>query len=195
MANNCDTTYKITGTKKAVMDFWHALQDMGEKSSNIYLSDIADYYGIDWKKKGISVRGHIYFSDLTSKPEENFYLLTVNTDTAWSGCHELFHEINKVLWDELSISYLEIEPGCDIYCVHDEGDFFTEECAVSCDGEPFEDIWYALFDTIDSAIEYWCDKTGESRNGRTQEEMLKFIEQYEYEFDDTYFYINPLIRE
>ena len=34
----------------------------------------------------------------------------------------------------------EIAPGCIIFCVHDEGEFFTEDCCVSCSGDPFDDL-------------------------------------------------------
>ncbi|MDA6854733.1 hypothetical protein OSL50_26665, partial [Escherichia coli] len=41
--------------------------------------------------------------------------------------------------DELSISWREVEPGCDIFYTHDENDFFPEECYVTAYGELFED--------------------------------------------------------
>lgn len=69
--------------------------------------------------------------------DAEYSLLTI--ETAWTGCHDLFRVINRKFKDELSISYREIESGCDIYYVHDEDGFFTEECCVSSYGEPFED--------------------------------------------------------
>lgn len=195
MANTCDTTYKITGSRKAIMDLWHTLQDMNEKSSKIWLSDLARYYGIDFENKGISVRGHIYFSELESNPEDGFYLLTIETETAWTGCHDLFYAINKVLWNELTISYREIEPGCGIFCVHDEADFFPEECVVDSCGAPFDDVWADTYDTIGLAIDTWCEKMNIERSGRSDEEMIAYIDSYEYKYDDTYFYIHPLVKE
>lgn len=51
----------------------------------------------------------------------------------------IFEEVNKTLTGELSISWREIEPGCELFYVHDENDFFPEECYVTACGEKFED--------------------------------------------------------
>ena len=55
----------------------------------------------------------------------------VDTESAWSSCDLFFEEVNKALGNELSISWREIEPGCDIFYTHDENDFFPEECYVT----------------------------------------------------------------
>ncbi len=190
MANTATTTYKVTGSRKAVNDLWNTLQQMEVNSKNVWLGDLAEHYGIDYEKRQICVRGHIYYADMEACKETESYFLTIETETAWSGCHDLFHAINRKLKGELSISYRETESGCDIYYVHDEGDFFTEECCVNSSGEPFDDAFYDVYSTIADAISEWCDKTGIEQGERTQEEMLDFINGYEYENEDTYFYIN-----
>ena len=48
---------------------------------------------------------------------------------------------------------------------------------------------------IDEAIDEWCLKTGIGRDGRSRDEMLDFIGDYEYDDDDVYYYIHPLIQE
>lgn len=63
MANQATTTYKVTGTKKAVSNLWNTLQCMEVNSRNIWLDDLAKHYGIDYQKKHISVRGHIYWAE------------------------------------------------------------------------------------------------------------------------------------
>ena len=63
MANLCDTQYKITGEKKAVADLWNTLQEMNVNEKNIWLGDLANHYGIDYKAKGFSVRGEIYWAE------------------------------------------------------------------------------------------------------------------------------------
>lgn len=60
MANQATTTYKVTGTRKAVSDLWVALQGMNVNTKNVWLDELAIYYGIDYESKHISVRGHIY---------------------------------------------------------------------------------------------------------------------------------------
>ena len=195
MANCCDTLYKITGSRKAVNDLWTTLQNMEVNSKNIWLDELAKFYGIDYEKKHISVRGHIYYSDFESDEENDRYVLTIETDTAWTGCHDLFHAINDVLWNELNISYREIEGGCDIYAVHDEENFFPEECCVSSYGESFEDACSDVYDTVEDAIKEWCYKTGNSQGERTIDQMIEYINDYEYEDADTYFYINRFTHE
>ena len=76
-------------------------------------------------------------------------IISFETETAWDACNELFFEINRILNDELSISYRCCESGCDLFYTHDEGDFFPEECCVSSYGEPFEDACEDVFDTIE----------------------------------------------
>ena len=139
MANICDTQYKVMGERKAVADLWNTLQTMEVNTKNVYLYKLAEHYGIDYEKMDISVRGYIYWAEFEA--DENICLLSFDTESAWSACEEFFDELNNVLGGELSISYREIECGCDIFYVHDEQGFFPEECCVSSSGEPFEEAW------------------------------------------------------
>ena len=189
MANQATTTYKVTGTRKAVNDLWSTLQKMEVNSKNIWLYQLAEHYGIDYETKQISVRGHIYWAEYEEDPANDYYLLSFETETAWDACNELFEEINHLLWDELSISYRVCECGCEVYYVHDEGDFFPEEIAVSSSGEPFEDACDDIYTTLKDAINEWCEKMNVEQGERTDEEMMDFINEYEYDDDDTYFYI------
>ena len=54
MANICDTQYKVTGSRKAVADLWNTLQELEVISNSVYLYLLAEHYGIDYEKKGIS---------------------------------------------------------------------------------------------------------------------------------------------
>ena len=189
MANLCNTTYKVTGTEKAVKDLWNALQSMDINTKDIWLGKLAEHYGIDYESRGIKVRGHIYFGEF--EEDSDHFLLTFETETAWTACNDLFEAINETLNEELSISYREIECGCDIFSVHDEGCFFPEECCVSSAGEPFEESCEEAFDTIEDAINLWCNLTGVEQQGKSQEEMMDFINEYEYDDEDVYFYIHP----
>ena len=102
MANQATTTYKVTGSRKAVNDLWSTLQKMEVNSKNIWLYQLAEHYGIDYETKQISVRGHIYWAEYEEDPANDYYLLSFETETAWDACNELFEEINHLLWDELS---------------------------------------------------------------------------------------------
>ena len=104
MANICDTQYKVTGSRKAVADLWNTLQELEVNSNNVYLYLLAEHYGIDYEKKGISVRGHIYWAEYEENVEDDYALLSFDTESAWSSCDLFFEEVNKALGDELSIS-------------------------------------------------------------------------------------------
>lgn len=188
MANLCDTQYKITGEKKAVTDLWNTLQEMNVDEKNIWLGDLANHYGIDNTAKGFSVRGEIYWAEY--EEDDDYALLSFDTETAWTACNEFFNVLNDKLEGALSISYREIECGCGIFYVHDEGEYFPEECCVSANGEPFEEMYEEPFDTLSDAIDEWCEKMDVGRDGRSDEEMHEFISEYEYTDCDTYFYIN-----
>ena len=193
MANQASTTYKVTGTRKAVSDLWNTLQSMNVNTKNICLDDLAKFYGIDYEAKHISVRGHIYWAEY--EEDEDHVLLSFETETAWDACNELFGEINHLLWDELEISYRVVECGCEAYYVHDEGNYFPEEACVSSYGEPFEDACDDVYDTIADAIKEWCSKMNIEQGERTDEEMMDFINEYDYEDDETYFYIRTFTFE
>ena len=115
MANLATTTYKVTGTREAVNNLGTTFQDMEVDSKDIRLFKLAEHYGIDYEKKQISVRGHIYWEEYEEEEENDYYLLSFDTETAWDACNELFFEINRILGDELSISYRCCESGCDLF--------------------------------------------------------------------------------
>lgn len=79
--------------------------------------------------------------------------------------------------------------------VHDEGDFFPEEVAVSSSGEPLEDACDDIYTTLKDAINEWCEKMNVQQGKRTDEEMMDFINEYEYDDDDTYFNIRQFTFE
>ena len=79
--------------------------------------------------------------------------------------------------------------------MHDEGDFFPEEVAVSSSGELFEDVSDDIETTLKDAINEWCEKMNVEQGERADEEMMDFINEYEYDDDDTYFYIRQFTFE
>ena len=173
MANICDTQYKVMGERKAVADLWDTLLTMEVNTKNVSLNRLAEHYGIDYEKMGISVRGHIYWAEF--EEDDDICLLSFDTESAWSACDQFFEELNNILGGELSISYREIECGCNLFYVHDEQGFFPEECCVSSSGEPFEDACEDVFDSCQDAIAEWCKKTGVPQGDRTEDEMVEFI--------------------
>ena len=64
--------------------------------------------------------------------------------------------------------------------------FDTESAWTACDL-----FFDELNKVLGNAIEAWCEKTGISQGERTEEEMVDFINEYEYDSEDTYYYIHP----
>ena len=88
MANLATTIYKVTGTREAVNNLWTTFQDMEVDSKDIRLFKLAEHYGIDYEKKQISVRGHIYWAEYEEDEENDYFLLSFETETAWDACNE-----------------------------------------------------------------------------------------------------------
>ena len=193
MANIAVSEYRVLGLREPVENLWSALQTLGVNGKDVYLCDLAKMYGIDYEKKHLCVRGYISWAEFDDCGGDELCQLSFDTSTAWSACTEFIEELNNVLGGELSISYREVEPGCDVFFVHDEGDYFPEECCVSSAGEPFDDAFEDNYMTIADAIDFWCEKMNIGRDGRTDEDMMDFINDYEYEDADTYFYIHPYV--
>ena len=195
MANICDCTYKITGSREAVLNLYNAIKENDDNQSNVSLYKLAEHYCIDYEKRKISVRGSIYFYELDESDNPECPVLTIETETAWTACTLLFNIINLKLNDELSISYREIEVGCSIFCTHDEGEWFPEQAIASSSGEPFDDVCEDAYMTFDDAINEWCEKMKFNREGRSTDEMLELIDEYEYDDMDTYFNIYAITFE
>ena len=193
MANIATTTYHVTGTREAVNNLWSVLQDMKVNDHDLHLADLARRFGIDCEKKQISTRGYIYWADFEEGEKRD--VLQFETASAWDACNQLFIEINHVLKDALSISWRVCEPCMDIFYTHDEGDVFPEECCVTSYGGPFEDVSNQVFGTVQDAIQEWISKMGIEQGSRSQDEMLAYINDFEYDNEDTCFQINRFIFE
>ena len=189
MANNCYTIYKITGSQKAVKNLWDTLVSMDVKTKEVWLADLSEHYGIDYENRQISVRGCI----LCAEYEEGENLLTLRTRTAWAGCHKFFWAVNEVLGYEMSISFQEKEPDSGIFRIHDEREFFAKICCVFSFGDPFNDLYYFDFNSIEDAIQEWCSKMGVERGDKSEEEMMDYINGYEYDEMGSYFEIQKYI--
>ena len=113
MSNICDTQYKVRGTRKALIDLWNTLQELNVNTTNVYLYKLAEHYGIDYERRGISVRGYIYWAEFAD--DEDGGVLSFDTESARTACDLFFEELNRALGGELSISYREIECGGDIF--------------------------------------------------------------------------------
>ena len=84
MANICDCTYKITGSREAVLNLYNAIKENDDNQSNVSLYKLAEHYCIDYEKRKISVRGSIYFYELDESDNPECPVLTIETETAWT---------------------------------------------------------------------------------------------------------------
>ncbi len=186
MANIADTTLKLVFDEPgAAREMNEVLQQLDEKGWNIRLCDLAERYGIDYEKEHISVRGSVNYFEL----DDECSVMTIDTESAWTAPVELFDAIAEKIGEGVTVNYRCIELGCEIVQVRDSCGFFPEECLVSYSGEPFGDGAEEPFDSVYDALNNWCIKMGVEWNGRSEQEMREFIEDYDYGDDDVYYNI------
>ncbi len=193
MSNICDSTFKICScSAEPVQKIYNAIQKLdANKRWNISLADLADELGIDYKQRNISVRGSIYYHE----QDEEVNVLTICTESAWTPTVELFDAIAEQFGeDEVSVSYMAVEVGCEVFQIRDCGEFFPYDCLVSYSGEPFGDGAEEPYESVYDAINFFCEQMHIDRDGRSDEEMRQFIEEYEFP-DDTFFYIYDFEKE
>lgn len=189
MANICDTTYQMLGSKKSIESLWKVLSEMEVNTKNLWLGDIAEHCGIDYKELKYDVRGEIYFAAYSDLEQED-YMMEIKTSSKWTGCHEIMRAIiEKAGGEDISVSYMEVEPGCEIYVIHDEQNLLPYECYVTASGI-FEEC-EGEYNSIDSAIETWVKITKNERLA-DNDRMLELIEENNDSEDcDNYFSIHP----
>lgn len=195
MANIATTTYKITGPNKDLNKLWDILTKLGISKQPIYLDTLGDELKIEYTRLQLPIRGSIRWGVRFDIPGEDS--ITLETETAWDACNAFFWYMNLFVFeDRLKISYRVCECGNNVYYVHDEGCWFPEECCVTCSDGPFEEKTDEPFNTVKSAIFYWLDHVGLLWPiGKTPDEMLEYIQNYDYKNDDVYFYINQFTFE
>ncbi len=155
------------------------------------LQTLLNELGIDYKGRNISVRGSIYYHE----QDEEVNVLTICTESAWTPTVELFDAIAELFGeDEVSVSYMAVEVGCEVFQIRDCGEFFPYDCLVSYSGEPFGDGAEEPYESVYDAINFFCEQMHIDRDGRSDEEMRQFIEDYEFP-DDTFFYIYDFEKE
>ena len=198
MPNWCYTSYKISGSRKAVKDLYERIMklDRGEGEmlengfENLWLGNLVNDLGGDWNK--IYCRGQI-ISDITY--DEDLNLLMFETETAWGVMTETFDFVKSYYEcqnEELCVSYRGEECGCCLYCIHNEGEFeFVEEYCIDYfhDNDGGVDYCY----DFSEVIEYFEEVYGVSVPRELNvEDSIKFMENYaDEQSEDDFFYIYP----
>lgn len=189
MANICFTTYKITGIDgncNAYDTLVNALANLKD-TRHPWLGTLAKELGMDYESKGYMMRGNIIVRHEEDSPWDNGRVLTLEVASAWSPNDEFFNDINETLGNQLSISWRAEEPGCEIYWVHDEQGFFDGDNIYADGCGEFESFY---FNSLTEAVNYWCEVMQYDRGDKTDVDMLNIIENWEYEDEDSYFYIH-----
>lgn len=182
MANICFTIYKITANVENSEAYKQLKSFLDSSEKNFWLGSLAKHFDIDCESLKIDVRG--WAIDFY---EENG-VITLEVESKWSPNEELFLVINEKYDCELSVSWRAEEPGCEIFWIHDEDDYFPERYYVDCSG--FDNCECDYFETAKEVIDYWCKLTGNKRGRKSDEKMLEMIEYWEYEDDDTFFNVH-----
>lgn len=131
MPNWCYTTMNFHGDKDEIQDFYNKIETWVKtigphgESPNYWLGDILKGAGlghrIDSETDRISCRGYIQFVselDIPSGSDEGVF--TVDVESAWAPCIEVWCEVIKALkYKTIRFSYCAEEPGLELYEIYD----------------------------------------------------------------------------
>lgn len=181
MPNWCSTKIAINchdcGNKKEALEQLAGLQAKlqnifeNRNENSVWESVVADYFGIP--EEGRYCRGEIcnmFF--------EQEYIIITQTD-AWSPNVEFWEDILEQNYPSLSMRYMAVEPGLQVYVNTDrDGFYFPDKYAVSfwCENESVygEEGWYN-YESDAALLKDWAARTG--RNFASVEELKSFADE------------------
>lgn len=127
-----------------------------------------------------------YFVDLGYS--DDAILLSVDEENIYESCYDDLKDLNETEFNnELIISMRVIDDSYKDFLIHDDVDFFTEDAVMSSFGI-FEDNFYEPF-LVKDAIMMWCDIMNQEQGNRTDDEMISYINNYNYDDEDDAFKI------
>lgn len=122
-----------------------------------------------------------YFVDLGYT--DDAIILSVDEENIWESCFDDLKEMNETEFNnELIISMRVIDDRYRDFLIHDDVDFFTEDVVISSSGI-FEDNFCEPF-SVKDAIMMWCDIMDKEQGNRTDDEMISYINNYDYDDED-----------
>lgn len=192
MANICETIYILKGEKSIISDFAGTVDAVAAKNrGHVFLSDLAEAFGIDVEYEGVDARGEFNDYDISLAGTQ----MTFYTYSKWVDCQELFDMIKEKLGD-VTLSYLAVEPGNEVFHKHDEdNDFVDDECYVCTGGPTFEDEEEQSTNIV-MAVDNWFGIMGLDRpEGSTYMDLVDYINDYEDYKDEDDFYSIGIFRE
>lgn len=122
-----------------------------------------------------------YFVDLGYT--DDAIILSVDEENIWESCFNDLKELNETEFNnELIISMRVIDESYKDFFIHDDAGFFTEDVVISSSGI-FEDNFCEPF-SVKDAIMMWCDIMDKEQGNRTDDEMISYINNYDYDDED-----------
>ena len=122
-----------------------------------------------------------YFVDLGYT--DDAIILSVDEENIYESCFDDLKELNETEFNnELIISMRVIDDSYRDFLIHDDVDFFTEDVVVSSSGIS-EDNFCEPF-SVKDAIMMWCDIMDKEQGNRTDDEMISYINNYDYDDED-----------
>lgn len=122
-----------------------------------------------------------YFVDLGYT--DDAIILSVDEENIYESCFDDLKELNETEFNnELIISMRVIDDSYKDFLIHDDVDFFTEDVVISSSGI-FEDNFCEPF-SVKDAIMMWCDIMDKEQGNRTDDEMISYINNYDYDDED-----------
>ena len=122
-----------------------------------------------------------YFIDLGYT--DDAIILSIDDENIWDSCFDDLKELNETEFNnELIISMRVIDDSYRDFLIHDDADFFTEDVVISSSGI-FEDNFCEPF-SVKDAIMMWCDIMDKEQGNRTDDEMISYINNYDYDDED-----------
>jgi hypothetical protein len=122
-----------------------------------------------------------YFVDLGYT--DDAIILSVDEENIWESCFDDLKELNETEFNnELIISMRVIDESYKDFFIHDDFGFFTEDVVISSSGI-FEDNFCEPF-SVKDAIMMWCDIMDKEQGNRTDDEMISYINNYDYDDED-----------
>jgi hypothetical protein len=195
MPNWADVEYYIEGSSEDIKKIEEAWDKAETINGDKWLISFAEEFGFTEEEVSTDNMRAFLSSDLDLSYDDEDGSIGFALQSAWSGNEDFFERLNKKKFDgRLSVSYRCMEPGNIVYYAHDEANAFPEECVVNYGGDTFGDV-YCEASSYADAIEYWCECMNQKQGSRSTQEMVDYINDYEYDegFDeDTFYSINPI---
>lgn len=185
MPNWCVTDYYVTGSKKEVMDLNRRMEKLENRKEplvengfgNMWLGNLVEDLGGKWKE--VYCRGEW----MCREYDKGENVLTFTTETTWCEMDE-WRKFIESKYKTIKILYATEEPGCEIYQTNDiDGVFFNSRYILDY-GEGVE-----YFETIDEAVSFVEDLTGNNVEEKTVKGIQKTLNSYveNNDEDDLYF--------